>query len=118
MRATRSTGVRSKSISLGLNEEEVAARKIALTMEQVRSLGLPESFERVKPKDPKGPVYIAKYGTNNVWELDALTPAQLANLLEEAILDVIDVDAYESELAEEERDLEAIAQLKKQILKQ
>ena len=87
-------------------------------MEQVRSLGLPESFERVKPKDPKGPVYIAKYGTNNVWELDALTPAQLANLLEEAILDVIDVDAYESELAEEERDLEAIARLKKQILKQ
>ena len=39
----------------GLDEEEVAARKIALTMEQVRSLGLPESFERVKPKDPKGP---------------------------------------------------------------
>jgi hypothetical protein len=30
---------------------------------------------------------------------------------------VIDVDAYEAELAEEERDLEAIAQLKRQILK-
>jgi hypothetical protein len=51
-----------------------------------------------------------------VYELDALTPAQLANLLEEAILDVIDVDAYEAELAEEERDLEAIAQLKQRIL--
>ena len=53
----------------------------------------------------------------NVYELDALTPAQLANLLEEAILDVIDVDAYEQRAGEEERDLEAIAQLKKQILK-
>ena len=30
---------------------------------------------------------------------------------------MIDVDAYESELAQEERDLEAIATLKKQILK-
>ena len=53
---------------------------------------------------------------SNVYELDALTPAQLANLLEEAILDVIDVEAYEQELAEEERDLEAIAQLKGRIL--
>ena len=79
----------------GLDEEEVAAWKVALTMEQVRSQGLPESFERVKPLDPKGPAYIAKYGTDYVWELDALTPAQLANLLEEAILDVIDVEAYE-----------------------
>ena len=42
---------------------------------------------------------------------------QLANLLEEAILAVIDVDAYYDEVAEEERDLEAIAQLKKRILK-
>ena len=50
--------------------------------------------------------------------MDALTPAQLASLLEEAILDVIDVEAYESELVEEERDLEAIAVLKKRILKQ
>ena len=32
--------------------------------------------------------------------------------------ELIDVDAYESELAQEERDLEAIAQLKRQILKQ
>jgi hypothetical protein len=30
---------------------------------------------------------------------------------------VIDVDAYEGEVAEEERDLEAIAQLKQRILK-
>jgi hypothetical protein len=56
-------------------------------------------------------------GDDSVYELDALTPAQLANLLEEAILGVIDVDAYEAELAEEERDLEAIAQLKARILK-
>ena len=30
---------------------------------------------------------------------------------------MIDVDAYESELAEEDRDLEAIAKLKRQLLK-
>ena len=58
-----------------------------------------------------------KHGDDSVYELDALTPAQLASLLQEAILAVIDVDAYGSELAQEERDLEAIAKLKRQILK-
>ena len=66
---------------------------------------------------PTRRAFIEKHGDDSVCELDAtLTPAQPANLLEEAILDVIDVAAYESELAEEERDLEAIAQLKRQIL--
>ena len=60
--------------------------------------------------------FIEKHGDDSVYELDALTPAQLANLLEEAILDMIDVDAYENEVAQEERDLETIAHLKKQIL--
>jgi hypothetical protein len=68
------------------------------------------------PNDPTRRAFIEKRGDDSVYELDALTPAQLANLLEEAILDVIDVDAYESELAQEERDLEAIAELKRQIL--
>jgi hypothetical protein len=45
----------------GLDEQEVAARKIALTMGQVRSLGLPESWERVKPKDGQRRAYIAKW---------------------------------------------------------
>ena len=69
------------------------------------------------PNDPTRRAFVEKHGDDSVYELDALTPAQLANLLEEAILDVIDVDAYESELAEEERDLEAIATLKRQLLK-
>ena len=52
----------------GLDEEQVQAWKVALTMGQVLSEGLPESFERVKPKDPSGPAYITKYGTDHVWE--------------------------------------------------
>jgi hypothetical protein len=68
------------------------------------------------PNDPTRRAFVEKHGDDSVYELDALTPAQLANLLEEAIRDVIDVAAYEAELAEEDRDLEAIAQLKRQIL--
>ena len=66
---------------------------------------------------PRGARSSRSTATDSVYELDALTPAQLANLLEEAILDVIDVAAYESELAQEQEDLKAIVQLKKQILK-
>ena len=68
--------------------------------------------------DPTRRAFIEKHGDDSVYELDALTPAQLASLLEEAILDV---DRHrclrEASSAQEERDLEAIAQLKRQILK-
>ena len=99
-----------------MEEEQLSAWKFAITRGQVREFHLPPLF-KAKPNDPTRRAFIEKHGDDSVYELDALTPAQLANLLEEAILDVIEVDAYESELAEEERDLEAIAQLKKQILK-
>jgi hypothetical protein len=97
--------------------EQLEAWKFALTWDQVREFDLPP-FLKAKPSDPTRRAFIEKHGDDSVYELDALTPAQLANLLEEAILDVIDVDAYESELAQEERDLEAIAALKRQILQQ
>jgi hypothetical protein len=74
-------------------------------------------FLKAKPNDPTRRAFIEKHGDDSVYELDALTPEQLANLLKEAILDVIDIDAYERELAAEERDLKAIARLKKRILK-
>ena len=45
-----------------------------------------------------------------------MTPPQLAALLEEAILKVIDVEAYERELAQEQKDLKAIARDKRMVL--
>ena len=51
----------------GIDEERVEAWKVALTLEQARSLGLPENpTETVKPEDGAGPAYIAKYGTDCV----------------------------------------------------
>jgi hypothetical protein len=99
-----------------MDEEQLRAWKFAITRGQVREFNLPPLF-KAKPLDPTRRAFIEKHGDDSVYELDALTPAQLASLLEEAILDVIDVDVYESELAQEERDLKAIAQLKKRILK-
>ena len=98
-----------------MDEEQLTAWKFAITRGQVREFDLPPFF-KAKPNDPTRRAFVEKHGDDSVYELDALTPAQLANLLEEAILDVIDVDAYESELAQEDHDLEAIAKLKKQIL--
>jgi hypothetical protein len=70
-------------------------------------------FLKAKPTDPTRAAFVAKHGgDDSVYELDALTPAQLTRIFEEAILQVIDVEGYERELAAEERDLKAIAQLK------
>jgi hypothetical protein len=95
---------------------QIEAWKFAITRAQVREFDLPR-FLKAKPNDPTRRVFIERHGDDSVYELDALTPRQLADLFEEAINAVIDVDVYESELAQEERDLKAIAQLKKRILK-
>ena len=99
-----------------MEEEQLSAWKFAITRGQVREFNLPPLF-KAKPNDPTRRAFIEKHGDDSVYEFDALSPDQLASLLEQAILDVIDIDAYEQELAQEERDIEAIATLKRQILK-
>jgi hypothetical protein len=78
--------------------------KAALTFEQVEDLGLPESFERAKTGSSNYNRYVERYGSDDVWELEALAPDKLQGLLEDAIDSVIDVDAFNDEVAAEEDD--------------
>lgn len=61
---------------------EVYVEKIALTMEQVRQYDPPPNPAKVS--DPRAVEYIRKYGDDS-WEVDALDPAVLVQLIEEAI---------------------------------
>ena len=47
--------------------------------DHVREFDLPP-FLKAKPSDPTRRAFIEKHGDDSVYELDALTPAQLANL--------------------------------------
>lgn len=86
----------------------VLARKIALTMDQVETLELP-SGGKAKKTSSRYESFVSKWG-DDVYELEALEPAQLEKLIVDAIVAVTDADLirYEQEReSEEARELEA-----------
>lgn len=73
--------------------------RIALNLEQVQKYDLPSI--KIKRQDPRMPAYRVQYGDLG-WELDALPPDVLKNLVREAIEKYADFDV---EQKREEEDL-------------
>lgn len=74
--------------------------KVALTWDQVKTLNLPTSPDRkAKGKSKNYKKYLANYGSDDIWELEALSPKQLQKTLDEAIKSVIDVQLFNTEIA-------------------
>lgn len=63
---------------------DARVEKIALNDQQVRDLNLPKSVD-FKQGDTSLPNFIAKYGIDYYVELDALSPTQLRDIVEEVI---------------------------------
>lgn len=85
-----------------------SVERIALTMEQVRMYDPPP--DPAKLSDSRARAYIERYG-ERAWELDALSPAVLAGLIEEAVDRVLDHDAWdeaESVESEHQRKLDLV----------
>jgi hypothetical protein len=85
---------------MGDATDEVDFRVIALTMDQIREHDLPSIA--VKPKDPRYKEYVKKHGTR-CWELDALDPRQLRDILKREVEALIDWDAWNA-AKDQERD--------------
>lgn len=81
----------------------VQVDKVALTREQVDDHQLPPN--PAKTTDPRARGYIAEHGDQS-WELDALPPATLNELLTNALDEIIDSDLYEAQKALEDIDKE------------
>lgn len=89
---------RSMRDDFGINVECI---KAALTMSQVRELRLPPNRLKAKDSSTNYAKYLERYGTEDVYELEALNPGQQGQLLTDAIVSVLDVDRYNAEIAEE-----------------
>lgn len=72
----------------------VQVDRIALNMEQVEELDPPPS--PVKATDSRANGYIDRFGTEQCWELDAIEPAALEALIEEAILSRLNRELYDA----------------------
>ena len=73
-------------------------RRIGLNMDQIRQYSCPPN--PAKATDARWAQYAAKHG-NQSWELDALDPDVLVNLIRDNIEGLLDVKLYEEQLAEE-----------------
>lgn len=71
--------------------EAVDVQRIALNMDQVEEYGPPPNPAKVTDSRFEG--YLAQHGTES-WELDALEPATLDELIEETVLSYRDDDLY------------------------
>lgn len=74
---------------------EIELRRIALTMEQIQERKPPPN--PAKEKDSRFAEYRRRFGTKS-WELDALPPDYLAELVSNEIRTHVDVDAWKARL--------------------
>jgi len=74
-------------------------QRLALNMDQVQNFNLPENFAKVS--DTKAAAYIAEHGIHS-WELDALQPQIIAELIENNIREICDMDEFNAVQAAEE----------------
>lgn len=92
---------------------DVLAKKVCLTAEQVKEFNLPPAAT-AKTDSSRRKGFVEKHG-ENVWELEAIPTAQRARLLQEAIDSVIDVEAFNAELAKEAEDSAKLQELRDRV---
>jgi hypothetical protein len=80
---------------------EIEVRRIALNLDQVRQHNPPPSF--VKEDDTRTSGYRQRFGTDECWELDALPPTVIADLIRTEIESLIEPKAWAKALAREQR---------------
>lgn len=84
--------------------EAVVPVKVGLSMDQVQSMELPPSPMKAKAKSANYAKYFQQFGTNDVYELEAVSPEHLQGLLRSAIDRVIDIEAFNNEVDKEKQD--------------
>jgi hypothetical protein len=91
---------------------DLTVHKVALTMNQVETYNPPPNPAKVT--DPRAQAYIDRYGDSS-WEVDALPPEVLAEIIRDEIGAVVDRDMMDAVIEQEDRDkarlLEAVSEL-------
>lgn len=106
---------RSLRDDFGVPEERLTVLKAALNKEQVERLGLPRSME-VKHKASTAKNFKEEHG-NYVWELEAISPEALIELVEDALHSVLDINLVNAEKQKERDDNSRIAAFRKAVIR-
>jgi hypothetical protein len=87
----------------------VEVRRIALNMDQIERHRPPPSF--VKEGDARTGAYRERFGTDECWELDALSPTVLADLIRDELVGLIDPKAWDKAVEREKRERDLLDKL-------
>lgn len=85
--------------------DRVEVERLALNMNQVEAYNPPPNPAKIT--DSRANAYIAEFGGES-WELDALDPPVIAQLIRDAIDGVLDYDLWEEKVEEENRGRELL----------
>ena len=77
----------------------IELRRIALTMDQIEQYNPPPNF--AKQTDSRTKWYVDKFGTDDAWELDALQPQIIADLIKGEIEPLIDQKEWDATMERE-----------------
>ncbi len=86
---------------------DVEVRRLALNRDQVEHYAPPPNF--AKETDSRYAAYVRDIGSTECWELDALNPTVIADLIRQEIEALVDHGAWEAALAEEEENRTTLA---------
>ena len=90
--------------------DDIEVCRVALNMDQVEQYNPPPNF--VKEKDSLTAAYREQFGTDECWELDALSPTVIAELIRKELVRLVEPKAWSKTTRREKRDhklLEAVA---------
>ena len=93
----------------------VDARRVALTQDQIENYALPVGGNINDKDDVNKKTFRAQFG-EDTYEVEALDPADLEAIVEEAIEQTIDIDAYNHEIEREEADSQFLQAKRKMIM--
>ncbi len=106
---------RSLRDDFGVESDRLVVIKAALTIDQVEQLGLLPAME-VKAGASTSKEYIRRFG-RHVWELEAVPPERLREIIREAVLSVMDVERLNHEQRLEVQEAATLAGYREAVLR-
>ncbi len=85
--------------------QDVTVDRLALNMDQIEELNPPPN--PTKFTDVRASAYVKQHGINS-WELDALEPSYIVNLIEDAVLSVRDQDLWNQAVDAENESIDTL----------
>jgi len=105
----------ARSIRDDFNVDDVVASKVLLRQDQVRAFKIPNNGLEAKESSSKFKKFVSRYGSAEAFELEAVPPKLMQNVVTEAIESTLDLAAFNRELEQEKSDAAYLQALKKQI---